>query len=489
MNIRRQLIVTACVSSAIVLAIFTTLFLQSRQIDLALTRSEYAGRINTDGISGLRAVTVDYIMFRDQRPQAQWQQAHASLRTLLATNLYQGTAKQVLIEDLRKRNDYLGEIFPDLTKLYDARGAGAVPAALRREVEARLVTQLMVTTQEMTADVAQLTHFSLNHLSNVQEELNVALVVGVAILALLIGANLFIVSRSILKPISRLRRGAEIIGAGDLDFRTNISFQNEIGELSKAFDTMTSQLALSKAQSEKNAFRLQQTVQELESFSYSVSHDLRAPLRGIDGWSLALLEDYGAALDETARSYLNIVRTETQRMGHLIDDMLQLSRVTRGELRRTTVDVSELAQAVAQRLTDAQPARCVEFRIEPGLTANADTRLVEVALTNLLGNAMKFTGTRPAALIEFGSTVEAGADPAAQQRVFFVRDNGVGFDMAHAAKLFGAFQRLHAATDFPGTGIGLATVQRIVHRHGGTIRAKAQPDMGASFYFTLEEAP
>ncbi len=220
---------------------------------------------------------------------------------------------------------------------------------------------------------------------------------------------------------------------------------------------------------------------ELEAFSYSVSHDLRAPLRGIDGWSLALLEDYGSQLDGEAKTYLERVRSETQRMGTLIDDLLQLSRLTRSEMTIRKVNLSAIAGTISAHLQEEQPDRQVEFIIQPQLNANGDAPLLEIALTNLLDNAFKFTAKTPQACIQFGQT-EIDGQPA-----FFVCDNGVGFDMAMAKKLFGAFQRMHKASDFPGTGIGLSTVQRIVHRHGGSIWAKAAVNQGATFYFTLKE--
>jgi PAS domain S-box-containing protein len=221
--------------------------------------------------------------------------------------------------------------------------------------------------------------------------------------------------------------------------------------------------------------------QELEAFAYSVSHDLRAPLRGIDGWSLALMEDYHDQLDAQAQQYLGFVRTEAQRMGQLIDDLLQLSRVTRSDMQSTRVDLSVLAQTVTTRLRAEQPGRQVELVIQPGLSALGDARLLEIVLTNLFNNAWKFTGLCPAARIEFGKT------EIEDRQAFFIRDNGVGFDMAFAQKLFGAFQRMHKLSEYPGTGIGLATVQRIVHRHGGRVWAEAQVGQGATFYFTLEE--
>ncbi|MBU4231728.1 MAG: PAS domain S-box protein [Proteobacteria bacterium] len=230
---------------------------------------------------------------------------------------------------------------------------------------------------------------------------------------------------------------------------------------------------------EERTAQLEAANRELETFSYSVSHDLRAPLRGIDGWSLAFLEDYGDGLDEQGRNYLGWVRAETQRMGQLIDDLLSLSRVSRAEMRREPVDLTALVQAIADKLRQTDPERQAEFIIQPGLAATGDPRLLEMALVNLLENAWKFTGKQPVARIEFGGMEQDG------RPVFFLRDNGTGFDMAYASNLFGAFQRLHQASEFPGTGIGLATVQRIINRHGGRIWAEAAVDQGATFYFTL----
>ncbi len=234
--------------------------------------------------------------------------------------------------------------------------------------------------------------------------------------------------------------------------------------------------------------QLENANRELESFCYSVSHDLRAPLRGIDGWSLALIEDYGDQLDAAARGYLEIVRSETQRMGQLIDDLLELSRVGRSEVRREPLNLSALADVIVERCRQDQPERPLDVRVQPGLFAWGDARLLEIALTNLFANACKFTMTRPVARIEFGSRTEENPDSNVIETVYFVRDNGVGFDMSYAEKLFAPFQRLHKASEFPGTGIGLATVQRIVHRHRGRIWAEAVPDGGATFYFTLGEA-
>ena len=218
---------------------------------------------------------------------------------------------------------------------------------------------------------------------------------------------------------------------------------------------------------------------ELESFSYSVSHDLRAPLRGIDGFSQALEEDYAGRLDGTGKNYLKRIRAGVRRMGVLIDDLLNLARVTRAEMHHDKIDLSRMAADIVRDLQTAEPERRVSVKLAKGLAANGDTPLVRVALQNLLGNAWKFTSKRPDAKIEFGVFDSNG------NRAYYVRDNGAGFDQTYANRLFGAFQRLHSMQEFPGTGIGLATVQRIVHRHGGEVWAEGAVNQGATVYFTL----
>ena len=218
---------------------------------------------------------------------------------------------------------------------------------------------------------------------------------------------------------------------------------------------------------------------ELEAFSYSVAHDLRAPLRSIDGFSQALLDDYGDKLDAEGKTHLGYVRESAQQMAQLIDDLLGLSRVTRSELQRTDVDLSGLARSIITRLQRAQPARAVKVTIQDDLRGEGDPRLLAVVLENLLGNAWKFTSLRADAHIAFSATT------VDRRRAYFVGDNGAGFDMAFSGKLFGVFQRLHAATEFEGTGVGLATVHRVITRHGGKVWAEGVVGHGATFYFTL----
>jgi signal transduction histidine kinase/HAMP domain-containing protein len=266
----------------------------------------------------------------------------------------------------------------------------------------------------------------------------------------------------------RVKRQAE-----DLDLRVH--------ERTQQLSTAQAKLQTTNAELVQLTSRLEAANKELEAFSYSTSHDLRAPLRSIDGFSQALLEDYGDSLDAQGQEYLQRIRKATWRMAELIDALLELSRVTRTELSRTPLDLTAMARMITAELRRREPARDVEVVLAEGLTASGDPPLLRVALENLLGNAWKFTAKKAPARIEIGSLRQPDGALA-----YFVRDNGAGFDMQYAHNLFGAFQRLHRAGEFPGTGIGLATVQRIIHRHGGRIWAESIVDHGATFYFTLE---
>jgi PAS domain S-box-containing protein len=268
---------------------------------------------------------------------------------------------------------------------------------------------------------------------------------------------------------ARLRTSAQLIG--EIIERRNV--ERELREQQQHLDKLV----------DNRTIELTAANKELEAFAYSVSHDLRAPLRGIDGFSKALLEDYRDKLDDTGKDYIHRVRAGTQRMGRLIDDLLKLSRLTRAEMKHQRLDLGELGTKIAEELQRDGPDRKIDFKVSPGLTARGDRPLMEVALENLLRNAWKFTGNREHAKIEFGSTDTDG------ERVYFVRDNGAGFDMAYADKLFGAFQRLHDTGEFPGTGIGLAIVQRVIQRHGGRVWAEGEVEKGATFYFTLPNTP
>ena len=238
------------------------------------------------------------------------------------------------------------------------------------------------------------------------------------------------------------------------------------------------ELFLSRQRLQEEIEAHKRTLAEVEAFNYSVSHDLRAPLRPLDGFSEALLEDYGDKLDDKAKDYLNRIRSAAQRMGRLIEDLLELSRIGRVPVQRRPLDLSALAASIVAELRANEPGREIELVCEPKAEVAGDPRLLRIALENLLRNAWKFTRRHPRARIELGRMPGAEA-------IFFIRDDGVGFDPAYAGRLFQPFHRLHPSDAFEGTGIGLAIVDRIVRRHGGRIWAESAPETGATFYFTL----
>lgn len=268
------------------------------------------------------------------------------------------------------------------------------------------------------------------------------------------------------------------------DQNKRLVLQNEtLSAQARALRKMEAELRSLNTELEKRVHertaQLEAANREMEAFAYSVSHDLRSPLRAIDGFSQVLQEDYGYVLDEQGRKNLQRVREATRHMGVLIDDLLRLSRFSRTEMHIGQVNLSEIVQEIAKELKEAQPERAVDFEIAPDIWVNADANLMHIVLENLLQNAWKYTSKHPAAQIEFGTFMRDG------RPFYFVRDDGAGFDMSHAKQLFGAFQRLHRSADFEGTGIGLAIVQRVIQRHGGRIWADAAVERGATFYFFI----
>ncbi len=292
------------------------------------------------------------------------------------------------------------------------------------------------------------------------------ILIGVSLSCLVLVTFLILgLSRSVLTSVTGLSKGLRRFGQGEFDQSILIARHDELGDVAEEANQM--------------ADRIRGLLKDLESFSYSVAHDLRAPLRSIQGFSAILMEDHGSTLSEDAKSSLDRVIKAAKKMGQLIDSLLNLSRMSRKEMTKRQVDLSTIAQEIVNDLRNADPQRQVSVTIQPGVMVKGDPELLQVVLTNLVGNAWKYSAKKPDASIQFGEKLSDG------HRVYFVRDNGAGFDMQHAEKLFGTFQRLHTNDEFEGIGIGLATAHGIIHRHGGAIWAEAKPQEGATFYFTL----
>ncbi|MEE9247185.1 MAG: ATP-binding protein [Dehalococcoidia bacterium] len=497
MTIKRQVQVAVIISAGLAAVLGWILFSTFQQVNDATEESRIADEI-VQAVFEQNVVASDYLLHRADRAQRQWVARHDSLSTLLsqAEGTFRNPNERAILGTMREDHDSGQSLFSELVTLFEAQENSGQESEVSQELRERLTTRLLLNSQGMVSEVSRLAVISREEIADAQNRAALFVVLFLVIMALLIVTVLFVFNRKVLKPITQLQMGAEIIGKGDLSYRTGVTSRNEVGALSRSFDQMAENLkaitasrdeldreVTQRQRAEDNIRKLNAQLaaanKELEAFSYSVSHDLRTPLRGIDGFSQALMEDYPDRLDDQGKDYLQRVRSGAQRMGVLIDDMLRLSRVTRSEIKREVVDLSALAQSIAAELQETQPERQVEFVIAQGLSASGDAHLLRLLLENLLGNAWKFTGTHPQARIEFGVTQVEGK-PA-----YFVRDDGAGFDIAYADKLFGAFQRLHTEAEFMGSGIGLATVQRIVHRHGGRVWAEGKVEEGATFHFTL----
>jgi signal transduction histidine kinase len=307
-----------------------------------------------------------------------------------------------------------------------------------------------------------------------QNVLRSSMLLVLAILGVL-AAYMVIFRKLVLGPIKQLQTATDRVAAGDLEHRVSMTEANEFGELGRRFDHMTEQVQASRA-------GMGVAIKELEAFAYSVSHDLRAPLRGMDAFSQILQKKHTAHMDEDALHCLDMIRDNAKQMGRLIDDLLAFSRLSQQPLRKEPVDQEALVRDVLKSLQAEQKDRQLEITIGEVPAAGADPRLLKQVWVNLISNALKYTRRRDKAIIQIGSQTQDGVP------VYHVKDNGVGFDMRYAHKLFGVFQRLHRAEDYEGTGVGLAIVQRIIARHGGRIWTEAAKNQGATFYFTLQGA-
>ncbi len=489
MLIRTQQWLIAAATTVAVAAIAWAWTESSAGFRLELERSRLATRIWTAGTAHLRLHTSTFLDNASVQAQVDWRESHAELARLLATDLLDDAPGAATLVELRNDHAVLSPVFDTLVEYRVAETASWVLDPVNQAHQRELTRRIVALTERIAEGSGTLMAQSQQRLAALQHRQETLMLGLILALAFAIGLNFAIVRHQILKPARRLEQGARAIEAGHYGHRIGLHRANELGTLAREFDHMAASLSTTMAALRQQGAQLALANSELESFSYSVSHDLRTPLRGIEGWTRALLEDCGERLDATGHEYLARVRGECARMNLLIADLLQLARVTRDELHQEWIDFPTLAGQVAARALEACRGRDIHFDIQPGIKAWGDRRLLEIALTNLVDNACKFSAREPQARVAFGRCV--AENPATQQReeAFFVRDNGAGFDMAHARRLFGAFQRMHSEKEFPGTGIGLAIVHRIVLRHGGHIWADAEHGRGACFYFTLPPPP
>ncbi len=509
MQIRRRLQLNSAVVLAIMLVIVASLFWYRREavrLDAALSLVAEMEKTALE-----RTLLRDaYLAHRSERARLQWQAKTDRFESLLtkAEGLFTGEQEKDIIEEMRRAFGETTLIFGKLVDIGREDDEREAKSVLSSEAEKRLFTQILVKAHALM-DQTRTLRESVEKVSDAaHDRVHLFLVAfAIAAVAIVIGNSVFI-NHLLALRIRRLSEGAEVIGSGNLAYRIPVKGNDELSGLTGLINEMSARLEEShtsihrlqqeiveRQQVEEELRRLKRELEErvrertaqldaankeLEAFSFSVSHDLRAPLRRIDGFSAALLEDCHERLDERGKEYLLRVRKGTEEMGVLIDDLLKLSRVTRVELHLEPVDLGAMAREILEDLRRGNPERPVDLIIRGTITGRGDLSLLRIAVGNLINNAVKFTGKRPDPRIEFGAVKKDG------KTVYSIKDNGVGFDMAYADKLFGPFQRLHAVNEFPGTGIGLATVQRVIARHGGTVWAEGTVGEGATFFFTLE---
>ena len=446
------------------------------QVRTAVAQRRHSVEI-ASALNNMRMVTFEYLLNRRDRARLQEQIVWDRLERLFANPVLLDGDGARMLASLRSQGEASHRLFSEVEA---ASTTGAVDDVQRR-FEAQLSSRILILQQNSLVQAEQLIHDAGARIDETQRRVVMVTALGLALMAVLTAATAWLFRRDVLGPIARLELATREVAAGNWSFELDVGSADELGDVARHFDAMTRALRDSFDRLQVSNRDLTVLNKELESFSYSVSHDLRSPLRSMDGFSLALLEDYGDRLDDDARDSLQRIRAASQRMGRLIDELLGLARVTRAELRLQDVELSAMAQEILAALARSEPERRVRWEVEPGIVVKGDRELIAIALQNLLANAWKFTSKVDAAVIRVGTRVEDG------ERVCFVSDNGAGFDMAYAARLFGAFQRLHHERDFPGTGVGLATVQRVMHRHGWSLGAHAALGQGATFYFRPTE--
>jgi signal transduction histidine kinase len=501
MKIRTRLQIMTAASAALVVIMALLFYWSQQRLATANKVKNLADEI-VSSVFERNTLRNDYLNNDNQRAKDQWFLKQNQVSDLLKNapaNLVSISDRKIF-DDIQKCLEGGSAIFQQILNNRESTRNGLRHQPEANELETRLEGQLLLKFLETIADAHRLQDSSNVLIASTQRTaawISLTIIVTVSLFVIIVAWSL---RRIISNGIESLQQGAAAIGAGNLHHTIPLRGEDEFANVAVAFNTMSGKLAESHAALEQDIVarklaadeiellnqelnhtvsQLQGANQELEAFAYSVSHDLRAPLRAMGGFSEALIEDYGDKLETEAREYLDEIVIGSRHMGQLIDGLLTLSRSTRGELRHDRVDLSVMTERIRCDLEKSEPQRQVGWRIEPGLSTGGDARMIEVVMRNLLDNAWKYTAGMAEPIIRVYVEKEGS------ERFFCVADNGAGFEMAHAEKLFQPFQRLHRQDEFPGIGIGLATAQRIVHRHGGTIHATGLPHKGATFRFSL----
>ena len=501
MNIRTRLQIVAATSATLVVILASLFYWSQNRLASANKTKNLADEI-VSSVFERKALSSDYLENGNLGAKDQWlsKQNHISVLLKEAPFHLISVLDRKNITDIQNNIEGSSAVFQQILHNREMARDGTRNRAESNEIENRLAGQLLAKFLDTIADAHRLQGTSNELIASTQRTaawVSLAIIVSVTLFLLTV---VWCLGRTISKGIEALQKGAAAIGAGNLHYTIPALGEDEFATVAGAFNLMSAKLSESHAGLElelvarkkaaeeieqlnrelnHTVSQLQGANQELEAFAYSVSHDLRAPLRAMGSFSEALVEDFGDRLEAEARDYLNEIVIGSRHMGQLIDGLLTLSRSTRGELHSDRVDLSAMASRIQGDLEQSGPQRCVHWQIDPGLSAVGDARMIEVVMNNLLGNAWKYTAGMPEPLIRIYAERDEG------ECFFCIADNGAGFDMAHAGKLFQPFQRLHRQDEFPGLGIGLATVQRIIHRHGGRIEGTGEPNKGALFRFSL----
>jgi signal transduction histidine kinase len=501
MRIQTRLKIIIAASTALIIIMALLLFWSQRKLAAATKANDLAVEIIIS-VFERNTLRTDYLRNDNQRAKDQWFSKQSQIIGLLkkAVSFFDSAADRKIIRAMLRNVEAVSAIFQQTVSNREITRTGLRQQAQATEIENRLVGQLLLKSYDTIADARKLQETSSELIEANQQTASIVFISIIVFVVFFVSFVAWSLKHVIGKGVAILQQGAAAIGAGNLRHRFPIAGEDEFTEVARAFNTMSGKLAESYAalaqeieERKRTADKIEQMNQELsqtvsqlqgankelDAFAYSVSHNLRAPLRAMSGFSEALLEDFGDKLEGEARAYLDEIVVGSRHMAQLIDGLLTLSRSTRGELKRDRVDLSEMADHIRGELERYEPQRRVEWQIEPGLRTMGDERMIEVVMRNLLGNAWKYTSSIAEPIIR------VFAEMAGSERLFCVADNGAGFDMAHAEKLFQPFQRLHRQDEFPGIGIGLATAQRIVHRHGGTLQGTGVRDKGATFRFSL----